>query len=1335
MTKTHVKVRRLVTLFLALAIFLTYLPSAMAADGGQSIHLKGSVTDSSKTVTVTLAQGITGGFMRILELDANEDYDPSSFFSYSDDQILGNVYYGQLAEAGDITATLNRTPTAGARIYAILRDSSGGSIQEYVAGPVTVTAGTAVSPEQQILDACAVDIIGYTDGTLLDTATSITAKVTLPDSVKSCTLIVYAYPGNATFDPDTPATRRLYSVTAKNGETYECPFSGNLTKGEKVVAYLNVPVRETADDIFYRGKLSQVLDVVDENGQSFIPYTFPEVHIDETELLEGATSLHITLTGDERIFEYARQKQISITVSINQYPADEKFDFEETYMHSLSSLIEAKEAFEHKEITLSEPLLKGYRVRAVVYWSQNVDLWIPKSNDYEAANIPDDSVLITALPATPSPTPAPTPAASSFTLEAVGDVYAEDKAVTVNANYPSDMRGTFVYLFRQSGSTAPTFWDESDDIVGSSAYIGAVKMPGEIQVTVRETLNAGDVIIPVLRYINDDYDIFFKAGTPFTVKAPVEGDSMVFSDDAVSDLSETISVIVSGYDTYKDGYLILRVTSNPDDLDGGTRIGSQRYTGSGTYDFSLKSLESGKYLVAHLYKYDMDNDRTFYSSENPTLLIESKAVKEPTVSFTTAEIKEDSTFAYILADFDESATALLTVYSYAGDAFDVADADSVVLYANKVEPGVTATRIDFTKSLTPGNKIIAVLTVTDRSGNTASAQSESKVIKALPKIADPALYITEQSISEGDVNMQVSVNFERNYYDSVKLTVYNFEGEALDPNTATVLNETTLYTPNNNMTVGFNYKELPLRAGSKLVLRLTVLKNGKMQVFDSYARTVEAAPDWSTPTVSIGAAAIKEGTTVIPVTANYDEGYLTIAGGYYCNITLYQFPAKYTDEDFEEKELHEGTEAQRLGSVNAKPGELLAEVEIPINADLLIPGTRIIAKLRLPHPEWADSEMDYLSFSVPVIGEEEQLPEAKVLLYNLGEEAELGKGIRSILNELNIEAVTVERSQLNESVGYLIGLDGFKKADEPFTEDGYETPFMLMSDLGESLLDKVLAAMGEASVVIDHKAIRTNTNQYWPFKKLISEIEEEHETMTAWEALRDLAAEAKELDKSQAADKDLSAFESALEAAQAVLDRTDEPTAEDYKVAYNELKAALVALLGQDEPEPASPIKYAILEGKNGTWAKGDAEGLTVRANGDFDTFTGVSVDGTLLDASAYKAKAGSTIITLGSDYLQTLTAGEHRLTIFFTNGEATTNFTVTSAPAATEVPTEAPASVSPTPGATVVPKATESPNVAETPKTGDNSQPALWTALVTISIGALGSTMLLSRKKKEEDA
>ncbi len=54
------------------------------------------------------------------------------------------------------------------------------------------------------------------------------------------------------------------------------------------------------------------------------------------------------------------------------------------------------EAFSGREFTFADkPLPRGYRVRTVVYWTQNADLFIAKGNDYESFfHLPDDSVLV-----------------------------------------------------------------------------------------------------------------------------------------------------------------------------------------------------------------------------------------------------------------------------------------------------------------------------------------------------------------------------------------------------------------------------------------------------------------------------------------------------------------------------------------------------------------------------------------------------------------------------------------------------------------------------------------------------------------------------------------------------------------------------------------------------------------------------------------------------------------------------------------------------------------------------------------------------------------------------
>ena len=83
---------------------------------------------------------------------------------------------------------------------------------------------------------------------------------------------------------------------------------------------------------------------------------------------------------------------------------------------------------------------------------------------------------------------------------------------------------------------------------------------------------------------------------------------------------------------------------------------------------------------------------------------------------------------------------------------------------------------------------------------------------------------------------------------------------------------------------------------------------------------------------------------------------------------------------------------------------------------------------------------------------------------------------------------------------------------------------------------------------------------------------------------------------------------------------------------------------------------YTIIDGANSVV---NENALTIKADGDFDKFTGVKVDGEFVDSSNYTATEGSTIIEFKADYLKTLDAGEHTVSVVFTDGEATTKFEI----------------------------------------------------------------------------
>ena len=284
-----------------------------------------------------------------------------------------------------------------------------------------IYADTPTAEEiQEILSGCSVALIKDGNFTVSDTTADI--KVKLHSSVPSCYLTVYAYASTTSFDPDDAHNIRLWSGRVTDGYENTVTFQNALKFGYKVIACLNVPV---ADD-YYRPVNSQPIDIVDENGETFKDYTYPDVTIDETELVEGATSLHISLTGDERLFEAAKNGKTSITCAVGQYPADESFDFEGENQIALASNIGTTEAFSGKEIQLAEPLKAGYRVRAVVYWTQNTEIFLPKGNDYEKSfHRPDDSVLITPKSQTGTPSASIEPIKAgdtTFTLRVTGSI-------------------------------------------------------------------------------------------------------------------------------------------------------------------------------------------------------------------------------------------------------------------------------------------------------------------------------------------------------------------------------------------------------------------------------------------------------------------------------------------------------------------------------------------------------------------------------------------------------------------------------------------------------------------------------------------------------------------------------------------------------------------------------------------------------------------------------------------------------------------------------------------------------------------------------------------------
>ena len=141
-----------------------------------------------------------------------------------------------------------------------------------------------------------------------------------------------------------------------------------------------------------------------------------------------------------------------------------------------------------------------------------------------------------------------------------------------------------------------------------------------------------------------------------------------------------------------------------------------------------------------------------------------------------------------------------------------------------------------------------------------------------------------------------------------------------------------------------------------------------------------------------------------------------------------------------------------------------------------------------------------------------------------------------------------------------------------------------------------------------------------------------------------------------------------------------------------------------------------IISGNGAAVTQGEKTALPFASDAAFSDFIRAELNGETLDEKYYDKKAGSTIITLHADYVATLSAGEHTLSIVSQSGTATATFTVAAKPA--ETPTGEAAKPAETP-------------TGEAAKTGDSHPSLLWILLLFVSGGVLTGATVGLRKKK----
>ena len=102
--------------------------------------------------------------------------------------------------------------------------------------------------------------------------------------------------------------------------------------------------------------------------------------------------------------------------------------------------------------------------------------------------------------------------------------------------------------------------------------------------------------------------------------------------------------------------------------------------------------------------------------------------------------------------------------------------------------------------------------------------------------------------------------------------------------------------------------------------------------------------------------------------------------------------------------------------------------------------------------------------------------------------------------------------------------------------------------------------------------------------------------------------------------------------------------------------------VGASSTEENLPPLEIILEGTETSYQNGSDEDVSIHCTGDLEKLTGVQMDGADVDENNYTLTEGSTIVTFKAEYLDTLSVGEHTVTLLYTDSQVESKLEILAA-------------------------------------------------------------------------
>ena len=472
-----------------------------------------------------------------------------------------------------------------------------------------------------------------------------------------------------------------------------------------------------------------------------------------------------------------------------------------------------------------------------------------------------------------------------------------------------------------------------------------------------------------------------------------------------------------------------------------------------------------------------------------------------------------------------------------------------------------------------------------------------------------------------------------------------------------------------------------------------------------------------------------EGAVVNSMTQAVSEGKIVwnwlneLPGGGYADAGEYTIVAK-----FDGNAIYEASETN-LGTYTIVPtpatvtaadqtitlGESISTDEDQFEVEGLLVGDRLTAITLTPSTDKVTASGEIIPMDAVIKRGDVDVTANYDITYKSGKL--IVKPDASLVENLEVETVTSE--DLPDIEEFLEQMENAESTEEEWDD---------LLDHANDLADRVEDAAAMADTDVDdltEDTVRPET------------VEEAEDIQGELEAAKEQLERAKEYFGDNYTDEEETAIEDELERVEDLLDKVEK--VKPFIEAINELpetaepddeeairKLLEAVAIGDRIGEEARALagnmdkleklltdltNYRVILGDGGKYTKGSGEALSFTANGPYKTeevfFVALFVDGERVAEENYTAVAGSTVVTLKPEYLNSLKVGEHTLYFSYQFSGMGLN--------------------SNTAEFTVVKNAADN----DVPGTGDDSQLVLWICVGSVVLVTMIVLMILLLKKK----